>query len=747
MAWWHRPFWRLAGALALAWLLLYLPLLRGSHVLPWDAADQFYPTVYFNAHSLRHGLAPWWNPHVYSGYPQIADPQGMLFSPLLMAWMLIPADPGATWFAWGVLLHLLMGGVAMLAVLRQLGANALGALVGAIVFMAGGVAASRLEHVPIVIAYAYAPVVLLALRGFLAHPGWRRGTLLGLAAGILLVHLVQLTYLLVFLLGAYGIAGSIVHWRGYAPSQRRGWLAGALIAVLMALAIGLPQLLLSLAFMSLSNRAQLPLAAAAAASLDGRAFLTLFAPNALHALRGDYGGPASLVEAYFYLGVLPLLVLPWLAAAWRVPCQRRQLLFMLAVAVVATLYMLGTRTPFYGWLYAWLPGIAQFRRPSDAAYLLNLALAMATGLAASHFPADRRRPAIVLLSMAALWLALASLQMRGNGARWQVGSLMAAAVAALAAGWIASTPRGPAMRTVFCLLAVLVVDYRCFNLNGRFNENYDITRKFRRDKTVTFLSGHLHATPQALPSRIEPVGARPYWDNQIVLVKLDSSQGYNPLRYGLYDRWYGARDNGNLPRPAMPFNLWPDSALTDLLSVRYLVRNTDSSYQPWVPPAGYMRIDEHEGTEVWLNTRAYPRLLTPAAANLVQATALTPADFAATDFNERVWLTPRDERDRALAATDAEQCQGHRLRIGQADARPTTLDIRTDAAQGPAWLVLGELDFPGWQADVDGAPLAIHRANGMFRAVCVPAGRHRLRFVFHPWRMIGEAWRHRDAWR
>lgn len=157
----QRPFLRLFGALCLIWMTLYLPLLLNIRVLPWDAMISSYPMVYFNAHTLRLGQLPWWNPYIYAGYPQIADPQGMLFSPLLMAWMLLRKSPGASWFAWGVLWHMLMGGTAMLALLRRSGANAFGALLGATVFMAGGVAASRMEHTPILLAYAYAPLSLI----------------------------------------------------------------------------------------------------------------------------------------------------------------------------------------------------------------------------------------------------------------------------------------------------------------------------------------------------------------------------------------------------------------------------------------------------------------------------------------------------------------------------------------------------------------------------------------------------------
>lgn len=724
--------------LVLVWLLLNLPTLLGGRILPWDAIDQFYPTVYFNAHSLRHGIAPWWNPHIYAGYPQIADPQGMLFSPLLMAWMMIPSSPGASWFAWGVLLHVLMGGAACLAVLRRMGATSTGALIGAIVFMAGGVAASRLEHVPIVLAYAYAPVVLLALKVFVARPGWSYGLLLGLATGAMLTHLVQLTYLLALMLMAYAIAASAAHWRSYSGRDRLRWLAGSLLACLAALAMALPQLLLSYALVALSNRAELPLEASRMASLDMRAFLTLIVPNALHALRGTYNGPSSLVEAYFYLGALPSLMLCGVGAAWRHRQQRRQLLFFAVVALLATFYMFGLHTPFYGWLYTWLPGIKQFRRPADAAYLLNMAFAFVIGMAASHVDLRSRRTITWMLGIATVWLLVASTAMRADDARWQPATLSAAVAAAIACWWLRKAERD-IRHVLVAILAVMVIDYRCFSLNGNFNEVNDTARAFLRNDAANYLATQLKDVPGALPARIEPVDASVFWDNLVVLRNFQSTQGYNPLRYALYDGWYGARDNGNLSRPSTPFNIDSGSPLTRLLATRYLVRNTSEQVPPWTAPVGYERVFLGSHSEVWRNQAALPRLLTPLQAQVT--TSPSPDDFAAADFTKLVLLTPRDSADEALARTDQERCVGQ-VQVQTATATPTHIDLNVRTAQA-GWLVMSELDFPGWTAEVDAAPLRIHRANGMFRAVCVPAGEHALAFSFHPWDMVADALRQR----
>src|SRR3989344_3306488 len=54
-----------------------------------------------------------------------------------------------------------------------------------------------------------------------------------------------------------------------------------------------------------------------------------------------------------------------------------------------------------------------------------------------------------------------------------------------------------------------------------------------------------------------------------------------------------------------------------------------------------------------------------------------------------------------------------------------------------AWLVVSESNLPGWQAEIDGVPVGIVRANGLFMALAVPSGFHIV--TVHYEGMIGEA--------
>ena len=50
----------------------------------------------------------------------------------------------------------------------------------------------------------------------------------------------------------------------------------------------------------------------------------------------------------------------------------------------------------------------------------------------------------------------------------------------------------------------------------------------------------------------------------------------------------------------------------------------------------------------------------------------------------------------------------------------------------PGWVVLTDLYYPGWTAEVDGQKEHIYQANYLFRAVPVPAGLHVITFQFWP---------------
>jgi hypothetical protein len=86
-------------------------------------------------------------------------------------------------------------------------------------------------------------------------------------------------------------------------------------------------------------------------------------------------------------------------------------------------------------------------------------------------------------------------------------------------------------------------------------------------------------------------------------------------------------------------------------------------------------------------------------------------------------------------ATAAREASGTEGPTGQAELltdEPSRVSARADLA-APGYLVLADRYDDGWRAWSEGRELPILRADGIFRAVALPAGSHLVTFVYDPW--------------
>ena len=92
---------------------------------------------------------------------------------------------------------------------------------------------------------------------------------------------------------------------------------------------------------------------------------------------------------------------------------------------------------------------------------------------------------------------------------------------------------------------------------------------------------------------------------------------------------------------------------------------------------------------------------------------------------------PRPGGRRGPRPSPARGCDRHRDRPGSSVDSPERVEVSTEAAM-PSYLVLADTFDPGWSAILDGRPAPIRPAFVAFRAVYVPAGRHRVIFRYRP---------------
>jgi hypothetical protein len=693
-------------------------------VVPWDSKNQFYAFFRFLSAALRAGDWPFWNPYHYGGHPSIADPQSLVLNPVFALWGLLDPAPSMRTFDLFVFAHLLVGGtsIAIIGWRAQwpIPANVLAAAL----FMFGGAASGRLQHTGIIVTYAVFPLALLLLQLALQ----RRSMLLAVGFAIVAADVAlarnQVALLLCALLVAAAVAEILVSAEPLSYLRERSGVLATMAITGGALLI-IP-LLLTLQFANLSNRPAEPIEDALKGSLYPAGLANLAVADIFGAHQ-SYWGPGSATlpdvaltddsENYLFVGAVPTLLVLWLGfvggGAWR---RGRRL--MTATLISACIFMLGRYTPFYGWVFTYLPGIDLFRRPTDASFVFGISFAVLAGHCLSDYvreglPRFRRIIALAAVS-ASLGVAISAIAFSartGHAMNAAVESLIAGMMMLVAAGIVFSARRYQARFIAASLIALLAVAELLWwnaasRLNAESRRNYAVLERpvgaeadaialLERAIAMDHMNGEY--------PRVEVLGLGGAWQNLAMVRGWEAINGYNPLRIGSYDHLVApGEENWDVSYRRFPpsFSNY-DSPLARALGLTYLVLGWPLEHIPALskPPLAMLIL---AGPPIWIYRVA------DAAPRAILETDIT--------------ISGRSSQSLSPAKPSGVKIDS---------VRPGRIKLVTASATD-CLLVLHENYFPGWVAEVDGRMARIQRTDRLFLAVMIPAGSHRVVLRFLP---------------
>jgi hypothetical protein len=743
------------GLYTVAFLALGSPWLSGAVEIPYDAASQFYPQFAFLARSFATGQSPFWTPNIFAGWPQIADPQSLIFSPLHVVAALLAPSPSPRLFDALVFVLLYAGGTGVILFFRDRKWHVGGAVMAALAFSFGGSAASRLQHVGQVESLIFFPLSLWMLARALERSSWRAGAGAGVFAAMTVLGRDQVS-----LVAFYVLSGFVVwHWAcgpgrlARVAASVKPLLAGAIAG---ALIVTVPVALTALLAVH-SNRPEIGYAFAGGGSLHPANLLMLVFPDLFGAssfdrdLWGPPGfawhdafGPTGLFVAQntgqVYLGALAAVTVLGFGVV-RGLLWTREIRFFSAAMVLVLLYALGKYTPAFHLMYDVVPGVPLFRRPADATFVLCALLAIVAGYLVHRWltdtiPAPRRWQRAVEISIAIVLIGIsAGLALRVGvmqEAVWPILSGIGFAAAAIAALMLA---RRLAARGALAAAAVLAVfSVADLGWNNAPNEStglkpsqYEALRPDTTDQTVTLLKTKLAAA--AAPDRrdrVELIGIAYHWPNIGLIHDFDHLFGHNPLRLMDFERATAAPDTvaGADQRQFPPLMASYRSMLENLFGVRFIAIGVPiERIDPSLKPEDLDLVLRTKDAYVYENPRALPRVLL--------ATEWRKADFDAM-IRDGGW--PDVDPRRTVLLENAPPGAPEAAAAGTARIlhyRNTDIAIEADAPGG-GFVVLNDVWHPWWRATVDDKPADILKANVLFRAVGVPPGKHVVRFTFHP---------------
>jgi hypothetical protein len=765
------PRWASPAAVAAICLFAGLAAIlwhKGGLVVPWDSKNHFYPMFRFLAEALSRGEWPAWNPYHFGGHPAVADPQSLLFTPTMVIFAYLCPHASMEQFDGVILGHLLLGGCGMLALFQRRRWHPLGAILAAIVFMLGGAASSRLQHTGMIISYAFFPFALLTLEIALERKTIRCGIAFVLFAVLLAIGRDQVAFLLCLALIGMALTYMLQSGRPLAwLRERLPMLTVILLGTIVLLAV---PTLLTLQFLGASNRPGIAYGIAAAGSLAPVNFLTLLAPNVFGSLdwNYDYWGPGYETMAsadwtdravnYLFIGTLPILLIIWHGIA----CGRLWAASMrpvLAVAGVALLYALGHYTPVFGFIFDHLPGVSLYRRPADATFVLNIVFAIVAGYLVHHFlaagsPALIRIykfpvPALLVAILVSLGLgggmafATTTQQLQQSLLGLGLATLIAVTGVAVLRLCSSRSDRRAIAGAALVLFSAGELLWRnaASSLNAEPAARYSVYDHLSSVEQTGFdvlRADILVQKERGDHPRVEILGLGGAWQNASMVLGLENTLGYNPLRIADYERAVGPGENAGDPN----LRKFPGTfrgykcKLAALLGLEYLVLDRPLTRLP-------RHFPRPRATPLFAASGMYIYKLGTSAPRAYLATTVTPvdsqevlADHALPEF-DRAHEALIDESSLPLLRTNYGATYGTND-APAADANVTiaayhdqSVWIEVDTSRAGI-VVLHDLFYPGWEVTVDGQSRPILRANLLFRGVEVPPGHHLVEFKFRP---------------
>jgi hypothetical protein len=134
---------------------------------------------------------------------------------------------------------------------------------------------------------------------------------------------------------------------------------------------------------------------------------------------------------------------------------------------------------------------------------------------------------------------------------------------------------------------------------------------------------------------------------------------------------------------------------------------------------------------VYAYDRALPRAFVVGAQRVVESEDDALAAVTAPGFDARRTVVVEK---RVEGLPEGEAAPAGAARLAQLQRERVSV---TASARRPGLLVLSDVHYPGWRAEVDGEPADIERVDYLFRGVRLPAGRHQVEFRYEPlsWRI------------
>ncbi len=702
-------------ALLICWgvlLLLFarpLSVAQNQVIFGYDVQWLFQPAMNFAFDALRNGHFPLWNPHIFLGFPQYAEPQLSTFYPLMSALAWMPVSRAISWLYF---LHFGLTATGMYLLARQQGARQAGGLLAAVSWTLGGFYFAHLYagHLPHLMTLTYLPWLLLGGDITFRSRQWSRAVLAGLPLGLaMLAGYAPFFVLLVLAVTIQMIWYAMNKWRSTGSAKEafivvRQWVILGLVGGLISAVQLLPTAQMAL----LSTRAaSADYEFASQLSLPLWSLPTLLIPNLYGSPVGAiYYWKAELYEFWeyaLYIGVLPLILLPISLVS-----GIRRTAFWWFLGALGLILALGPTGMLHRLAYLLIPGFGLFRVPARFSALFGFSAAIIAGITMDNLPTGSerrtRQAALILLLITVALFAVALYGSVANdttlpeaysdqGLLW-VLFLISGSISLVLLRELLPRSLWTACLTAFILLDLVAWGYRFIAIESEIAQEWQTAETVLPGDRFTYR-----------------VDSEELQENQAALFGFHHVTGYDEFRI---------ETNRRLDELRLE-----NDAVEAILGVRYKVQ---PEYVEEAAGSAWQKSGTAYGVSIFERDDALPRafLVHDVIGVPDLDSALSVLSDTQHDWRETAVVEVAPDTSCAIAETQSPAA----VDIVSYEAGEVKLSVDTDAT---GWLVLADQYYPGWRATIDGQTVLIQITNAALRGVCVPAGSHEISFVFRPY--------------
>ena len=698
-----------------------------------DFLFYFYPIKRFvYDYVSTNGSFPLWNPYLFSGTPFIANIQASMFYPLGLLYYLIPTE---TAYLYTTVFHCVVGTVFMYMFMRALSVSKSGAFLSGFIFIFNGYFMAHLYagHLSFIQTYVWIPLIFLFIVRFTQSGYFRHAVSAGFILGIQILggfpQLVFYTILAAILFLIYSCCTRI-KILGMQYFYRIA--VAAPLFVLIGVSLAAVQLFPTYEFSTLSTRAGgIPYDFATMDSLPPQNLLTFLVPLL-------FGTPAdgtfwindSTWEFWEYCGYAGIGALTISAITLRKLVSDHVALFFLMLIVTALFLALGKYNPVYPAVFH-LPGFNNFRIPAQIIFLYVFSIAVLTGKGLDFIKGSKALSvrskqivfmALILFLPLIVWsygftdsfsgflsqyfrfIGMTAEQMYriatviSHAVFMSYGILFAVAVSL----YLYDRESISYSMLTTALIFISIVDLGSFS--SPMIQSTDIKPLLNKGKSLQYI------TQNPVFSRAA-INGRCFIENAGLWYGFQDIQGYDPLILKRYME-YVNRSQG-LPPDCKVVNLHYatrfDNNLIRSLNLRYVVDCAEQRLlmiDPFIPRCyivhGMETKEKNEILDFIMEEQFDPLKM------VVFEKGNTPETFFPEEpmpgLNEKSWITAYRNNEIELVA-----------------------DMKA-----PGFLVMSEINYPGWQVFVNGTKRTIFTGNYLFRVVPLGTGRHNIHFTFSP---------------